>query len=469
MERKEFPDDFSDDAAGVLEDMTFGGKATVMGSMGLRDQLYAGDYDLFETVNVVHLSVVVKKFQSIVGTLQKRKNCYIGDIKSGIVPKWDVLRDLALKDDKVVGYDHARIVSELNDMYKHQIISASERNASLDLLKVHMKPADYYLAKDEIKFHIVRWTASDVLDGSVTLRDGNKLTLADAFKSPSITKLDVIAWVSGNRYSEFSAIYRFVKGKEVLNPTPSSPADIRKSILESMGAYRESGNYFKVLKRYYSLARMNKDTRLMALLTPILNSDLGRLSLVITDINTLQDLLEMARKFPTEKARFEIDQFIARLSNVSLPSVAGRQHTLNAHIRRVQKLPPAKMEGPLEKLKLALNDVLQKYAKPFVDNLPKLTGGGGGPDVWGPPLWAKIHATAARGHAWEFTALLEDLVHTLPCPICRPKLAAYLKEHPIVGDLEKYASDLHNDVNRRLGKEVVPFVKKVEPAGKNAP
>jgi len=242
METKSFPDDFSKDSADVLKSMVFGPGVKLVGSMSLRDQLYAGDYDAFETVNVVHMSTLVAKFKSIIRTLQQRKDCYIGDIKAGIVPRWNVLRDIKLVDNKVTGYDHARIIADLTDMRDKDIITRKEWSDSLHLLKTHMTAEDYYLAVDDIKFHIVRWTPADVLAGKVTLRDGTTMSLAQAFMTPTIAKLDVVSLVANNRYVEFSVIYEFVKGSKTLNPTPKTLEDIREGLKDSFNAYRLAGN-----------------------------------------------------------------------------------------------------------------------------------------------------------------------------------------------------------------------------------
>jgi hypothetical protein len=343
--------------------------------MGLRGQLYAGDYDGYEIVNVRHLSDTVKRFQSNIKKLQGMANVTIGDIKAGEVPDWDILKGVTIKDGVVAGYKAVEASSALDTLKKAGIISTTEYNGIRPLIKASLTSADYYRLKDKAKFHIVRWTPSEVLAGHIVLRDGKTLTLADAIQMPAIVKLDVIGLVGNNRYTEFSAVYEFKKGKKVLNPTPSSKADMIKSLHESIGAYASNGNYFKVIKRLFSLAKLTGEHELLDKLEPILNSDLGRLYYITGDIGTLLDLIERAKRASLPTIRFEIDQFINRLANVRLPTIVGKSPSLNKEIRRIEKLGINEMSAPLEKLKESIDGVLQKNARPIAEeHMPKHGG-----------------------------------------------------------------------------------------------
>jgi len=452
-----FPDDYSKDIADVLTAMSFGDGMVLVGTSSLRTQLYAGDYDGFEIVEVKSLSNTIKRFQSMIAHLKKAKNVYVGDIKAGIVPEWDVLDGVSFQEGKVVGWRADELLARLEKLKKSGVITAAEYDATKPLIKAEPKPEDYFVAKDEIKFQVVRWTVSDVMDGHTTLRDGRTYTLGEAFTSPAIAKIDVISQVGGSRFSEFSAVYEFVKDKRVLNPTDK---DISRSLLEAITAYTLSGNYFKVLKRIFSLARYEKNKELVEKLEPILNSDLGRLYIIVGDIDTLLFMLEKYNKLPGDMIKFEIDQFINRLSNISLPVLIGKQPTLNKAIRRIESLSLAKMAGPLEKLKDTLYDLLQHYAKPIADALsPVALSGAGGesPKEWGPRLWRYLHIVAARHNIAELREAFKIVIRRMPCPACRIHTSDYLMTNPITEPTDRYVWEFHNEVNRRTGKEVFPI------------
>lgn len=366
MEQKSFPDDYSSDERSILKAMSFADNVKLLGSMSLRSQQYAGDFDGFEKVHGKSVGALVSRFKAIVKGLQKRSDCYIGDIKSGSVEEWRVLRPtIAVENDAVVNYDYAESLAKLKDLKKQKIITAKEFKESAGILKPSLSPPEYTRAIDVLKFHIVRWSPSEVLAGFVTLRNGDTMTLADAFHSPTITKLDVIGFVQNNRFTDFSIIYQFIVGKTTINPVPMGLDVIERGLRESIVAYVESGNYFKVFKRLFSLARVHRDKKTMEDLTPILNGDLGRLYYVIGDMDTLLYLLEKARA-PGPPIKFEIDQFIHRLANVSLPTVVAQSDKINAQLRRLQRLSLPRMVKPLERLRETLNEALQRSAKPLL-------------------------------------------------------------------------------------------------------
>ena len=455
---KRYPDDYSSDVTDILSAMSFGDDMYIIGTASLRSILYAGDYDAFETVHVRSLSDTVQKFKSIIRNLTRMKSIYVGDIKSGAVPEWDILKDVKLQKDKIVGYDRSNILASLEILKKQGIVNAQEYREARVLLKPILTPGDYFVAKEEIKFHVVRWTPSEVLQGSTTLRDGRSYTLSDAFTSPAVTKVDTISLVMGSRYSEFSVVYEFVKDWQVLNVTPS---DIRRSIIESMVSYIHAGNYFKAIKRIFSLARIDGDQKTIDYLKPLLNSDLGRLYIIVSDIDTLLFMLDNYNKLPAETIRFEIDQFINRLSNVSLPPLVGKQPTLNKAIRKIQTLSLSKMSGPLETLKDTLNKLLQQYSKPIADELTAgtLSGGGSGetPKEWGPRLWHYLHTVAARHNLDDLKSAFKSVIRKTPCAACRLHTADYLTEHPPKEPTDRYVWEFHNAINKRIGKKIEPI------------
>ena len=87
------------------------------------------------------------------------------------------------------------------------------------------------------------------------------------------------------------------------------------------------------------------------------------------------------------------------------------------------------------------------------------------PSTWGPFFWHTIHLTALgypskptyaeKRAAKEF---YESLVHLIPCPLCKLHYAETLKEHPVGpsldtrDDLFRWTVDMHNKVNKQLGK-----------------
>lgn len=371
---KSFPENYASDAVRVLETMSFtkGKSVGLLGSMSVRSQQYAGDYDAFEIVNLkessedVALHMLAVRFKDIVKDLKGLPKTYIGDIKAGSVEEWRVLpRTAHVKDGNLVGMDVVASRRKLDELERAKVISPNEKKYGEALLSGRMTPFKFLEAKTKLKFHIVRWSAEDVLRGSKRLRDGRMFTLEEAFSSPTITKLDVISYVQNNRYTDFSMIYYFRNNGKVLNP---DPYDFVDSIKENILYYTKKGNVFKVLKRKFALAKFERDASTITKLTPLLNSDLGRLYHVVGDIGTLIHLLEDERP-DLKSVKFELDQFKARLANVyTLHDYLKEEQTLLGELNSALKDPKqetllVKLRTMEDRLQRILNETTTKWTK----------------------------------------------------------------------------------------------------------
>ena len=97
---------------------------------------------------------------------------------------------------------------------------------------------------------------------------------------------------------------------------------------------------------------------------------------------------------------------------------------------------------------------------------------GGGPDeacpmdkeALGAATWSLLHTLAAHYPAQPsaydevlVTQLLQGLAHFYPCAVCRPDFEAFVLTHPpntsSREQLVLWVCELHNDVNRKLGRE----------------
>ena len=272
VESKTYPNEYPAEAVKVLNTMTFpGSELRVLGSSSLRSQKYAGDYDGYDKVNG-KLPVLLQQFKTILRNLKTLPNVYIADIKAGEIEDW-----------KVVGEKKgwkAKAEKKVESLLRSGIISSDEIP---DL-------SDYLTAKKDVKFHVIKWTPEEALAGHKTLRDGRTYTLEEAFTAPAIVKLDTIAPING-KYTDFSVIYEFHDGKR-LNAFPMSP---KESIKEDIQYYTKTGNPYKALKRKFALAKLHNDLPALKRYSAIINSDLGKLYMVYSEVKTLADLLEAGR------------------------------------------------------------------------------------------------------------------------------------------------------------------------------
>jgi len=188
--KKAYPEGYPNDAVELLKSMSFtDGKAVnVVGSMSLRSQVYAGDYDAYEKVSyrgtkTLIIKRLVNKFKSIIKSIEKFPFTYIGDIKSGSVEEWRVIQR---------PYNQEKSFKKLEELYKLKIISRKEYDEGKKRFVKNPSELDLLLLEQDFRPNIIRWKVWEVLKGYKTLKDGRKFTLEEAFQTPTITKLDVM-------------------------------------------------------------------------------------------------------------------------------------------------------------------------------------------------------------------------------------------------------------------------------------
>jgi len=96
------------------------------------------------------------------------------------------------------------------------------------------------------------------------------------------------------------------------------------------------------------------------------------------------------------------------------------------------------------------------------------------PQIWGPFLWKVLHSIGPRvgGSPLPIRAdeerqlqwLITNLESIIPCQECRFHIHEFKKEHPIpsLTQFSKWIWDLHESVNKRLGKEGGPSLESIE-------
>lgn len=359
--QKEYPVGYSNDAVEVLETMAFLGNKSInlVGSMSLRSQVYAGDYDAYEKV-VVHgtresaVKDLVKRFKVILRNLQKLPSTYIGDIKSGSVEEWRIL---------TTPYDAERSHQKLKELYDEKIITKKEYDDGLKRFKHNPTELEILLLERDFRPHIIRWKPIEVFRGYKML-SGRKFTLEEAFTSPTITKLDVMSWVQNNRFTDFSMIYEFKLNNTVLNPSVS---DFETAINQNIFVLHHEKKFYKMAKRIFSYAKFKNNKDVLELLTPLFNGDLGRLYIVYGDIGTILDLFEYESHIPFSKLEIEFDQFKSRLSNISLAKYVHQEKNINHHIDELLVTTNKKhIISILEKLQASLLDLLSFYSEQYL-------------------------------------------------------------------------------------------------------
>lgn len=92
------------------------------------------------------------------------------------------------------------------------------------------------------------------------------------------------------------------------------------------------------------------------------------------------------------------------------------------------------------------------------------------PTVWGPKLWFFMHTIALNfpdNPSFEeirnYESFFENLKYIIPCDKCKLHYTQRLNENPVskyltdANTLFIYTIDLHNEVNKSLGKKIVSY------------
>lgn len=269
----------------------------------------------------------------------------------------DILEAMSLsrgKKMKVIGSASLRSIQFVGDYDANDIISGAPAKVAKglrDAVKRLQAMPDVIIG--DIKCggtaqEPLRWTPAQIIAG----KNGHT-SLEEAVAHEAMRKMDAIGLVGG-RYVELSVVYLY----------PSESLSDKKLVSILQEAIKEllgEKNYWKALKRYFSIQRLTNRKRAEEMV-PIFNGDLGRLYSVITDIATLLYLLE--NKEGDKKAlREEIDAFKARLSNIwRLKAFIKKEPGFDKAIDDAAQGSPQNMMKVLRRLAEHFNEVLQAEA-----------------------------------------------------------------------------------------------------------
>jgi hypothetical protein len=377
INQKEFPIEYSNEVKNIIYalSLTNGEYITVYGSNSLTRQLYASDYDCYETIELTkNIGYFVEKFQFKIKNLMNMPLVYIMNFTCGKIPEWQILDDkISIEDGKVINYNQDESKAKLKNLFDKHIITASEFHYINNKLKPTIEADELFSLKQDCSFHIIKWTPKEIIRGYTKLINGDKYTLKQGFLSKSIIKLDVIAWVNGNRFTDFSVIYQFTSRGQPIN---GIQLFLDTTLKEDILSFVNDKKYFKTAKRIFALSLITKDNSVINKLTDLFNGDLGRIYNVYGDILTLINLIENEDDIPYDKIEFEIGMFRQRLANVNMPSYLKektRIFDVIDQLKRIDRHSRPKMLKELRTMKKYLENLLNTETEKIlkkIDILP---------------------------------------------------------------------------------------------------
>jgi len=204
---------------------------------------------------------------NIVGSANVKRNLYYSD--------YDLFQKVKGKSEQLI-YNHFKAVFNIIKSSSNVVIS------------------DFKLGEDD-KGDALRWDYSDIMKGN-----NNGVSFSEALKMESIIKLDIIVYMNG-RFIEISEVYNvYLDGKSNMN---YSKDEVLKDITEDYKDLVNDGNYFKALKRMYSIIELNNmnDPRLNILID-YFNQPIGLLYRCKSDLETINIILHY-NKFTLEQIK----------------------------------------------------------------------------------------------------------------------------------------------------------------------
>ena len=314
------PENYSEDILKVVEALRLphGKEPMFQGSSALK-VVYPSDYDLAQYVPVQR--DLKRDFQAVIRKLMKLRHAYIGDIKSGEIPELKVIPD----NTNSRNYNGRRqgFLTKLKQLLDRDFITKKEYSDSVRLLQPDLTELDMFIIKHDIRFEVVRWTPSDILKGFVFYRN-HRVDFNSYLFDNNITKIDVVAWVNGIRYSEITMNYKFVGSNGLV--VNNKGTDVLNEILGEVPYLFYKGKYLKICKRMFSIEtlianspQLNREPNKLTQrrLFKLFNGDLNLLNQITGDIGNLIYLVDNVEHIDKFRFEYEIDQMKYRLGVIT--------------------------------------------------------------------------------------------------------------------------------------------------------
>lgn len=317
----------------VLDTISYDKKNDIpFGSWIYKSQQYPGDIDLIEIEErCCDRKEATKKFvkitQSIVDNIVKTRKFYVGDIKAGLDIAFLIdIGKINYSSDgsyKIVGYYVNEIRITLKYLFAEKFLNEKEYKHLLSLVPDKIDQISHEKLFEALRDKwLLRWTVKEIKQGYKMLAPKRKFTLAEAINQPTMTKIDM--WTNLNeKFIEVSNVLVFImkdkKGnKQVLNFTNATFDYVKglKAEIQKLIFSHKNFKPFKAVKRMWAIARNIKDENMVKKLTPVMQSDLGRLSQISSELETLILILEGVRTPPMASILKQLDNMKYRLQNV---------------------------------------------------------------------------------------------------------------------------------------------------------
>jgi len=286
---------------------------------------------------VMNLMSITRKYK-VVGSANLRTSEFIQDYDI------DSMFKANCNEQKILDSLTAKFRRIFSDAYKNPALFITDFKCGYD--------TSY--PEDDDRFKL-RWNKEDMKKGYKILGNGEKKFFRDCLMDKVRMKLDMIYLLNGE-FIEMSEMYRLnINGRKNYDD-----ANIEKELKQEIEKYKKEGNYFKVLKRKFSLAKwkgiIKKDY------IDIFNGQPGLLNNLINQLKIIQNIcLQTFRRPKLHEIRGNLQTIKQELSSVYeiyLPNFSSKIDSIcKKSLNKIyDSLTPI-----IEKLETQLNKYVKKY------------------------------------------------------------------------------------------------------------
>jgi hypothetical protein len=292
--------DFKNSIRDVFNLLSINGKYSVIGSSSIKNILYNSDFDLMEFDDFkghekTQLKYIQKRFLDKFEKAKETKHDYITDFKCGLDSDGEPLR----------------------------------------------------------------WSYEDMKNDYKVMANHEKKTFEEALLDKSTIKMDLISFIDGVLV-EFSEnfYFKFGKGKDAITNFKKEEMTTKKileSIKNDFKIKIKEKKLMKALKRkfaYHKLKDIEGEQKMLLTLTDFFNSEAGRVSKYVSDVETILLLLE---KYPS----FNIDDVKNNLQNIK--QGLSYAYSLESSSDFIDKICKCKTVPPMIKKMNLLINYLNKF------------------------------------------------------------------------------------------------------------
>jgi hypothetical protein len=333
---KPYPGSYTNQVLKNIHLLSFGEFKNVapFGSYIFKAQKYPGDIDLIENyIDCCNIDDVIHKFQidliNVIHNIDNEILHYMVEFKMGLDKRF--MFDFGYLKNGQFYKNLNNIVDKTNQLYQSGLLTQQEINELDGYLKLPDIDSYDHVFNFFREKYVLRWTDKDILNGYKILIGNKKITINEALHDNTHVKIDMITIIN-NRFVEITNFLmlgvKYNNGDIYLinlNANVKSSLDnflMKRSEMqlpqeiEKLFYSPYYYNPFKGTKRMWSLARHNKDEKMLKLLVPFISGNISYLYMLKSEVETIINLL-IKLKSPTITSIYnQLDEIKARLSYI---------------------------------------------------------------------------------------------------------------------------------------------------------